>query len=78
MISGIVTGLILLKWFNKAQYYLIGGLVHTIWELWQKFIGMTQWDLRGGIDTIVDTIMHLIGMAIAAAGTINTKMTWHM
>ena len=72
MLSGILTGWVLLKWFNRIPYYFTGILVHTIWELWQKFIGMTKWDLRGAIDTIMDTIMHLIGMVIMAS--VNTKM----
>jgi hypothetical protein len=72
MLSGIATGLVLLVFFNKTPYYFTGVLVHTLWELWQKFIGMTKWDLRGAIDTVMDTIMHLIGMAIIAA--VNTKM----
>jgi hypothetical protein len=73
MLSGVLTGWFLLMWFSKAPYYLTGVLVHTLWELWQKFIGMTKWDLRGSIDTVVDTIMHLIGMTLMVF--INTKMT---
>jgi hypothetical protein len=72
MLSGIATGLVLLVFLNKTPYYFTGILVHTLWELWQKFIGMTKWDLRGAIDTIMDTIMHLIGMVIMAS--VNTKM----
>lgn len=72
MLSGILTGWVLLQWFNKTPYYLTGVLIHTLWELWQKFIGMTKWDLRGAIDTVVDTIMHLIGMITIAY--INTRM----
>ena len=77
MLSGILTGFVLLKLFSKTPYYLTGVLVHTLWELWQKFIGMTKWDLRGAIDTVMDTIMHLIGMVIAVTVTVtvNTKTT---
>ena len=72
MLSGVLTGFILLKWFTNAPYYFTGLFVHTIWELWQKFIGMTEWDLRGAVDTAVDTIMHLIGMFLMQV--INTMM----
>lgn len=67
LLSGVVTGAILLYataiYKIRLPYYFTGLFVHTLWELWQKFIGMTQWDLRGAIDTVVDTIMCLIGMA---------------
>ena len=36
-------------------------LVHTLWELWQRAIGMTKWNLRGAIDTVVDTGLFMIG-----------------
>jgi hypothetical protein len=37
-------------------------LVHTLWELWQKAIGMTTWNLRGAIDTVVDTGLFMTGL----------------
>ena len=39
-------------------------LVHTLWEIWQRAIGMTTWDLRGSIDTCVDTILLIGGVWI--------------
>jgi hypothetical protein len=76
-ISGIVCGVILLFSSNKSYkirttYYFIGLFIHTLWELWQKFIGMTKWDLRGVIDTVMDTAMFMGGMA--AVDVINTRM----
>jgi hypothetical protein len=66
MLSGVFTGIVLLyaesNYKIRLPYYFMGLFVHTLWELWQKFIGMTKWDLRGAIDTIVDTIMCLMGM----------------
>jgi hypothetical protein len=64
MISGCIIGYALLYNKSNAFYYFTGLFIHTIWEIWQKFIGMTEWDLRGAIDTAVDTIMCLIGMAL--------------
>jgi hypothetical protein len=66
MLSGVLTGIVLLyvsaNYKIKLPYYFTGLYIHTLWELWQKFIGMTKWDLRGAIDTVVDTIMCLAGM----------------
>ena len=59
LISGILTWII-------VGDYLNGFLIHTIWEFWQKIIGMTVWDLRGGIDTLMDTVLFMIGMVGAA------------
>ncbi len=68
MLSGALTGILLLcmsaNYKIRLPYYFTGVFVHTLWELWQKFIGMTQWDLRGSIDTIVDTVMYLAGMVV--------------
>jgi hypothetical protein len=62
-ISGFLIGLIIP---NYNAYYWTGLLIHTLWELWQKFIGMTVWNLRGGIDTIMDTILFIFGMFLVA------------
>lgn len=58
-ISGIIT------WIMIGDY-LKGFLIHTIWEFWQRIIDMTKWDLRGGLDTLMDTILFMIGMTGAA------------
>jgi hypothetical protein len=59
-ISGILTWIIVSDYFN-------GFLVHTIWEMWQKIIGMTVWNFRGVVDTLMDTVLFMIGMVMAAA-----------
>ncbi len=42
-------------------FYLV---VHTVWELWQLFIGMTKQNLRGLLDIINDTLIGSIGFYI--------------
>lgn len=37
-------------------------LLHTLWEIWQLWIGMTRPNLRGIIDILVDTFMGLAGL----------------
>jgi hypothetical protein len=37
-------------------------LLHTLWELWQIYIGMTRLNMRGGIDILNDTLFGLIGV----------------
>jgi hypothetical protein len=60
-LSGCLLGLII---YESPAYYWIGLIIHTLWELWQKFIGMTIWNLRGGIDTIMDSLLFVLGMFI--------------
>jgi hypothetical protein len=40
-------------------------IVHTLWELWQVFIGMTPLTLRGAIDTVMDTAISMLGFLAA-------------
>lgn len=59
MTTGMVYG-----WFTKwsVAFYI---WLHTIWELWQIWIGMTHIDtLRGAIDIAVDTTMGAIGVVV--------------
>ena len=66
LLSGILLGLIYL-FLGKEEslffYHLF--IIHTIWELWQVFIGMAKpWRRTGSsnlIDSIVDTAMFMIG-----------------
>jgi hypothetical protein len=64
--SGILVGAIYL-YFNKPiqWYYIYLLILHTIWELWQVFIGMAKpWKLTGHsnlIDSFVDTIVFMLG-----------------
>jgi hypothetical protein len=44
---------------DSFQGYLV---IHTVWELWQIYIGMTPLHtIRGIIDIITDTIMGSVG-----------------
>ena len=66
MISGIIVGFLLKTYKNP---YLYGLIIHTIWELWQIFIGMSNAHNKlsgksGLIDTIVDSLFFLLGMSI--------------
>ena len=62
--SGVVLGLLLSPRLRIPAYFWTGLLVHALWELWQKFIGMTRWDLRGAIDTVIDFIIFGAGMIL--------------
>lgn len=71
LISGMLFELYL-KYYLKFQNFntrlIIGILFHSLWELWQVFIGMASpYRLTGKsglIDSFVDTIMFLLGMLI--------------
>ena len=52
-----------------SENYLYYFIVHSLWELWQIFIGMTPLNLRGFIDIIVDTLMGLLGMYLKNIAT---------
>jgi hypothetical protein len=69
LINGIIVGFIYLyfKWDSRL-YTLKLFIIHTIWELWQMLIGMSNpLKLTGRsnlIDTIMDTIFFMIGAYI--------------
>lgn len=60
-LSGVLYGLFLL--FYKVDSPFVSYLViHTLWELWQMWIGMTTPNLRGILDIGVDTAMGCLGL----------------
>jgi len=68
-LSGVILGKIFLiiNINSKIKYYSYGLIVHTLWELWQIKIGMTQSHKqlfgKGGFsDLTIDTLMFLTGM----------------
>jgi len=68
-LSGFLVGKILLKlnYNSKLKYYSYGLVIHTLWEIWQISIGMTQSHKqlfgKGGFsDFVIDTLMFLTGM----------------
>jgi len=66
MLTGVITGLIIL-YYRISRPYLLALTIHTVWELWQVFIGMNKpFTIRGRnniIDTLVDTILFMMGFA---------------
>lgn len=72
LLSGMLVGYIIIYFnFSKTgilgveEYYLKMFAIHTIWEMWQIFIGMSRpLSLVGQsniVDTIIDTILFMIG-----------------
>jgi hypothetical protein len=61
--SGILTAWILANYFPASPIYKTGFWIHTAWEYWQIFIGMTKYyTFRGALDIVVDTLMFMGGM----------------
>ncbi len=61
-LTGIATAYFLFQSKIKENIYLVAFLIHTIWELWQIFIGMTPiYTLRGQVDIVVDTLLFMFG-----------------
>jgi len=68
-INGIIFGYLYFYLHYDKKYYIINlFILHTIWEFWQIIIGMSRpYSLSGRsniIDTIVDTILFMIGAVI--------------
>jgi hypothetical protein len=69
-LSGVLVAMILnYTNISTQNKYIYGFIIHTIWEFWQMFIGMTKTHKRiygkdGLIDTIVDTLFFMFGMFI--------------
>jgi VanZ family protein len=68
--SGLLLGYIYLyAGYNKQKYYYNLFVIHTFWEAWQIFIGMSKpFSLTGHnniIDIFVDTIAFMLGTYIA-------------
>ncbi len=68
-LSGMLLGTIYLYLGKPLSfYYYMLFIIHTSWELWQVFIGMSKpWCLTGSsnlIDTFVDTLVFMFGTYI--------------
>ena len=62
-LSGIATAYFLQS--RTKQIYLVSFLIHTMWELWQILVRKTPiGTLRGQIDTVVDTILFMLGVVV--------------
>ena len=62
MLSGVLTAQFV------TSSYKTGFWIHTAWEYWQIFIGMTKYKtLRGALDIVTDTAFFMAGMVLSAA-----------
>ncbi len=77
-LSGIFVGYILRGigvrgGVGSNTYYIMLLIIHTVWELWQIIINMTQLTLRGFIDIITDTLVFMLGgILVTGAGATAT------
>jgi len=67
---GIISGWIYLMFGYSSKYYFKAMFfLHTIWELWQVFIGMSKPNKHKGknnrYDILLDTIFFMIGTYLA-------------
>ena len=63
VLSGILTGALLLRYAPTWNYYWTGFWIHTVWEIWQALVKNTPyWTLRGRIDILTDTVLFMGGM----------------
>jgi hypothetical protein len=73
MLSGILVASIFLK--DDPRIYIKSFVIHTVWELWQVYIGMANpFTLVGKsslIDSIVDTIFYMFGVYIVKEYLLN-------
>jgi hypothetical protein len=66
LISGIFIRFFFLYYtsFSFTHSLIFAFIIHTIWEFWQYIITNTPRTLRGFVDTVVDTILFMIGFII--------------
>jgi hypothetical protein len=57
-----LSGLLFAYFFDSKNVYFQFFIAHSLWELWQIFIGMTPINLRGFIDIVVDTLAGFSGI----------------
>lgn len=70
MLSGILTAWILVSYFPEYSLYKTGFWIHTAWEYWQIFIGMTKYKTRrGALDIVMDTLFFMSGMVLSATAS---------
>lgn len=62
--SGILTAALTPTAWNP---FLVGLVIHTVWEAWQIAIGMTRLNTRGFIDIGLDTVWFMGGVWLATA-----------
>ena len=72
LLSGVLVALIFKKWDITDYPYWAGFAIHTLWELWQVFIRMSNpFKLTGHnniVDTLMDTLLFMLGMWVVYRG----------
>lgn len=71
-INHFLSGMLFMKWFmyyfpeqTAQDYYFMGFVAHTLWEVLQIVIDNTElYTLRGQVDTVVDTLLFMLGMYV--------------
>jgi hypothetical protein len=65
IISGVFVGMLLgrFKSISAPVAFLTALLIHTLWEAWQVLITRTPNTVRGKVDTVVDTVLFMIGFS---------------
>jgi hypothetical protein len=60
-LSGVFFALLQLFVVQVQHPFYVYFFLHTLWEAWQLWIGMTKQTLRGLVDIGMDTCMGLLG-----------------
>ncbi len=65
MISGILLAILLGRFtsISASIAFLTAFLIHSLWEAWQALITLTPNTTRGKIDTVVDTVLFMVGFS---------------
>lgn len=71
LISGVLTYIILTTYIPNNKYpYSVGLILHTLWELWQVYIGSSKpwfWKGHNGLtDFLMDTLLFTLGMYVSS------------
>jgi hypothetical protein len=69
-ISGVLTYILLTTYIPNIKYpYSVGFVIHTLWELWQVYIGSSKpWNWAGHngfTDLVMDTALFMLGMYVS-------------
>lgn len=61
-LSGVLFGVLHLFFLRVQHPFYVYIFLHTLWEAWQLWIGMTKPNIRGVIDITTDTCVGLFGL----------------
>jgi hypothetical protein len=70
-ISGVLTYILLTTYIPNIKHpYSVGFVIHTLWELWQVYIGSSKpwnWAGHNGLtDFLMDTLLFILGMYVSS------------